>query len=210
MRDYRAWHLDYDDPTSALSQRLRIVQQRLTERLDAAPSGALRVISMCAGQGRDVIPVLARHPRRNDVSAALLEIDTENVAYARQLASSAGLERVAVIQADASTSDPYEPHVPADILLACGIFGNISDGDLEKTVRQLSMLCRTGASVIWTRHWKQPETITSIRQWFQESGFDDLGFEALDNEAKMGVGLSRLPGTPKPFVRGYRFFTFRR
>jgi hypothetical protein len=138
----------------------------------------------------------------------LLEIDHDNVAYARQLTSSAGLERVAVVQADASTSDPYAAYIPADVVLACGIFGNISDDDLENTVRHLSILCRTGASVIWTRHWKQPDVIARIRQWFEESSFDDLGFEKLDNEAKMGVGVSRLRGTPKPFVRGYRFFTF--
>lgn len=208
MRDYRAWHRDYDDPASALSQRLRIVQQRLADQLDAAPAGPLRLISICAGQGRDVIPVLARHPRGGDVRATLLEIDSANVADARQQASSAGLKQVAVIQADASTSDPYEAYVPADILLACGVFGNISDSDLENTIRHLSMLCRPGASVIWTRHWKRPEIVSSIRKWFEESGFDDLGFEKLDNEAKMGVGVSRLRGTPERFVSGYRFFTF--
>ena len=208
MRDYRAWHHDYDDPLSSLSQRLRLVRQRLGERLDAAAVGPLRVISMCAGQGRDVIPVLARHPRRDDVTAALLEIDHENAAYARQLAERARLQRVAVVEVDASTSNPYQPYVPADILLACGIFGNISDSDLEGTVRHLSMLCQSGASVIWTRHWKQPDVITRIRAWFEESGFEDLGFDPLENEAKMGVGVCRLTAAPEPFVPGYRFFTF--
>ncbi|HEY9289264.1 MAG TPA: SAM-dependent methyltransferase [Candidatus Dormibacteraeota bacterium] len=208
MRDYQAWHRDYDDPASELSQRLRVVQQRLRERLDALAPGPVRVISMCAGQGRDLIPVLARHPRRADVSAALLEIDHDNAAYARQLAADARLDTVTVVEADAGSSDPYEPYAPANILLACGIFGNITDGDLENTVGHLSMLCRPGASVIWTRHWKQPDLITSIRKWFQASGFDDLGFEALDTEAKMGVGVSRLSANPKPFVRSFRFFTF--
>ena len=208
MRDYQAWHRDYDDPSSALSQRLRVVQQRLSERLDEAQAGPLRLISMCAGQGRDVIPVLARHPRRADASVALLEIDHDNATYARQLAADAGLDTVAVVEVDASTSDPYEPYVPADILLACGVFGNVTDRDLENTVRNLSMLCAPGASIIWTRHWKQPDVIASIRTWFQESGFDDLGFQALENEAKMGVGVSRLSARPKPFARGHRFFTF--
>lgn len=168
----------------------------------------MRLISMCAGQGRDAIPVVARHPRRDDVSAALLEIDRDNATYAQQLAADAGLDKVAVVEVDASITDPYEPYVPADILLACGIFGNITDRDLEKTVGHLSMLCKQGAAVIWTRHWKQPDVIGNIRRWFQESGFEDLGFEALENEAKMGVGVSRLTATPKPFAMGYRFFTF--
>jgi hypothetical protein len=185
-----------------------VVQDRLTERLSAAPAGPLRLISICAGQGRDVIPVLRQHPRGADVHAALLEIDEENVQRASQDAASAGLSNVEVIQVDASHSDPYGPYVPADILLACGIFGNISDADLENTVRHLSMLCRDGASVIWTRHWKLPEVITRIRRWFGESGFEDLGYQKLDNERKMGIGVVRLRHSPQPFQPGFRVFTF--
>jgi hypothetical protein len=208
VRDYRAWHKDYDDPQSSLSQRLAVVQGRLDERLSSMPPGPIRVISICAGQGRDVIPVLRDHPRRTDVEAVLLELDPENVAVARSAGASAGLDRVAVVEADASSSDVYAPYVPADIVLACGIFGNISDSDLEGTVRNLSMLCRSGASVIWTRHWKEPEIIDKVRQWFMASGFEDLGYEALENERKMGIGVARLTGKPKPFTPGYRFFTF--
>ena len=210
MRDYIEWHRDYDDPQSSLAQRLRVVQQRLGEQLTAARAGKLQLISMCAGQGRDVIPVLQRHPRGKEVAAALLELDPHNVARASQDAVSAGLHQIDVIEVDASTSDPYGRYVPADILLACGIFGNISDADLEGTVRNLSMLCAPGAAVIWTRHWKQPEVISRIRNWFSESGFEDLGFDALENERKMGIGVARLRATPQPFRSGYRFFTFLR
>jgi hypothetical protein len=163
---------------------------------------------MCAGQGRDVIPVLKRHPRRQEVRAALLEIDEENVAFARDSAARQGLDQVQVRQVDASTSDPYSPYVPADIVLACGIFGNIGLPDLEGTVRNLSMLCREGGAVIWTRHWKQPEVIARIQQWFAESGFRNLSWDALDNERKMGIGVAQLAGTPKSFQPGLRFFTF--
>jgi hypothetical protein len=100
--------------------------------------------------------------------------------------------------------------VPADIVLACGIFGNISDQDLECTVRNLSMLCRSGASVIWTRHRNQPDLTPRIRSWFAESGFEELSFDAIDNESKSGIGTVRLKGAPLPFQRGFRFFTFTR
>jgi hypothetical protein len=210
MRDYRAWHQDYDDPDSALSQRLTVVQQRLRERLSAAHPGRLRLTSMCAGQGRDVIPVLQRHPRGRDVEAALLEIDSENVEVARRLAAEAGLVNVTVIQTDASTSDPYRPYVPADIVLACGIFGNISEADLRGTVRNLSMLCAEGAAVLWTRHWKEPAVVSQIQQWFAKSGFWNLSFDALDNDRKMGIGVAQLMAGPIAFQPGYRFFTFLR
>jgi predicted RNA methylase len=210
VRDYEAWHRQYDDPASSLAQRLAIVQRRLAERLSAAPPGALRLISMCAGQGRDVFGVLPDHPRRSDVTAVLVELDRRNVEVARANAAANGQSRVEVIEGDASVSNIYAPAVPADIVLACGIFGNISDQDLERTVRNLSMLCRTGASVIWTRHRNEPDLTPRVRSWFAESGFEELSFDAIDNETKSGIGTVRLIAEPLPFQPGFRFFTFTR
>jgi hypothetical protein len=70
QRDWLEWHRDYDDPGSLLSRRLELVQGYLRAELDRAPAGGVRLISLCAGQGRDVIGVLAGHPRRDDVCAA--------------------------------------------------------------------------------------------------------------------------------------------
>jgi hypothetical protein len=165
---------------------------------------------MCAGQGRDVFGVLPDNPRRGDVTATLVELDPRNVEVARTEAARTGLTRVEVFEGDAAVSDIYAPFVPANIVLACGIFGNISDHDLERTVRNLSMLCRTGASVIWTRHRNEPDLTPRIRSWFAESGFEELSFDAVDNESKSGIGTVRLNGAPLPFQRGFRFFTFLR
>ena len=92
--DWVEWHRDYDDPGSLLSRRLELVQGHLRAELDHAPAGDLRLISLCAGQGRDVIGVLAGHPRRDDVRARLVELDERNVAAARQAAQAAGLDGV--------------------------------------------------------------------------------------------------------------------
>jgi hypothetical protein len=64
LRNYRAWHDQYEDPDSPLAGRLRIVQRRLDELLTAAPPGPIRLISMCAGQGRDVLGVVPMHKRK--------------------------------------------------------------------------------------------------------------------------------------------------
>ena len=210
VRDYEAWHRQYDDPTSSLAQRLAVVQRRLAERLSAAAPGAVRIISMCAGEGRDLFGVLPAHPRRGDVTAVLVELDHRNVEVARASAAQTGLTQIDVVEADAAVSDIYAPSVPADIVLACGIFGNISDQDLERTVRNLSMLCRTGASVIWTRHRNEPDLTPRIRGWFTESGFEELSFDAIDNESKSGIGTVRLIAEPLPFQPGFRFLTFTR
>src|SRR5579863_5296566 len=103
--DWVEWHRDYDDPDSPLSRRLELVQGRLRAELDDAPAGDIRLISLCAGQGRDVIGVLSGHPRRDDVRARLVELDERNVAVARQAAQAAGLHRVEVLQADAGITD---------------------------------------------------------------------------------------------------------
>ena len=85
-----AWHEAYDDPSSQLSARLTLVKQHLAAALDRAPGGPVRLVSLCAGQGQDVIETLPDHPRRDDVSAVLVEADPANVAWARDAASTAG------------------------------------------------------------------------------------------------------------------------
>ena len=87
QRDWVEWHRDYDDPGSLLSRRLELVQGHLRAELDRAPAGHVRLISLCAGQGRDVIGVLTGHPRRDDVRARLVELGERNVALARRAAS---------------------------------------------------------------------------------------------------------------------------
>ena len=62
-RDWVAWHDAYDDPGAPLAQRLVAVQAQIAAALDGAPPGPLRAVSICAGQGRDLIGVLREHPR---------------------------------------------------------------------------------------------------------------------------------------------------
>jgi hypothetical protein len=63
MTDSIGWHERYDDPDSSVARRLVVVQRRIAEVLDAlAPLGEQRVLSLCAGTGRDLIEVLRRRP----------------------------------------------------------------------------------------------------------------------------------------------------
>ena len=84
VEDWAAWHGAYDDPSSFPSVRLRKVRQRLSEAIGAAPAGPVRLVSLCAGQGHDVIGVLPGHPRRDDVRAVLVESDPRNAETARR------------------------------------------------------------------------------------------------------------------------------
>jgi hypothetical protein len=205
--DWVEWHRDYDDPGSPLSRRGKLVQGHLRAELERAPAGEVRLISLCAGQGRDVIGVLTGHPRRDDVRARLVELDEGNVALARQAAQAAGLHGVEVLQADAGITDACAGAVPAQVVLACGIFGNITGGDIQATVAALPSLCAPGALVLWTRHRLPPDLTPAIRSWFGEAGFREEAFDT-SHDGFMSVGAHRLAGEPAALVLGQRLFTF--
>jgi hypothetical protein len=186
-----------------------VVRKRLSETLDAR-EGPLRLISICAGQGRDVIPVLAASAHREDSDAILVELDAHNARVAEAAARAARLDRVRVLLADAAVTANYRDAVPADVILACGVFGNISDADIEFTIKHLPVLAAEGATVIWTRGRFGNHDITpSIRNWFEETGFEEVAFDAPE-EYHYRVGVSRLTRTPDPYDSGITLFRFLR
>jgi hypothetical protein len=201
------WHARYEDPGSSLSRRLAVVQRRLAQALDEAAGGPVRLISICAGQGRDVIGVLSEHKRAGDVAALLVELDPVLAGDARALASAAGLDGVHVVIGDASATASYAGAVPADVLLVCGVFGNISEDDMQTTIRELPHLAAPGATVIWTRHRRPPDVTPALRAWFRDAGFQELAFDT-DDGAAFGVGTARLLAPPLPFRPDGRLFTF--
>lgn len=201
-QDWRAWHDRYDSD-SRLRTRLDIVQRRIRDALDAAPPGAVRVISLCSGQGRDLLGVLDDHPRAPDVRGRLVELDPVLAEQARA-AAPPGID---VVCGDASTTSAYDGAVPADLVLVCGVFGNVPDDDVERTVAMLPTLCAPQATVIWTRHRRPPDLTLAIRRWFGAAGFRELAFDA-PPDLVFGVGTNRLARAPSPYERGMRMFTF--
>jgi hypothetical protein len=209
MKDWLAWHAGYDDPSSYLNARLRQIWQDLSEAIGQAPAGPVRLVSLCAGQGRDVIGVLPGHPRRDDVHAVLVEADPRNADVARRAAAEAGLRQVEVREADAAGVASFADALPADVLLLCGIFGNVSDEDIKFTVEATPAMCRPGATVIWTRHRLPPDLTPQIRAWFGGSGFDELAFDT-SADKMMAVGANRLHGTAAAGLPDRPLFTFLR
>lgn len=206
--DWHRWHGDYDVPGSFLARRLEVVQAQLRLALDAAPPGPLTVVSLCAGEGRDLLEVLPAHPRRDDVRARLVELDPRSTAAAAEAIRVAGLTGVEVVEGDAAVTDQYQGLVPADVVLACGVFGNIVDADIERTVETCRQLSKTGGTVIWTRHRGAPDRVPAICGWFRERGFERVFVS--DREVGFGVGVHRFGGVPEPLVLGQRMFTFAR
>ncbi|WCN82809.1 class I SAM-dependent methyltransferase family protein [Micromonospora sp. LH3U1] len=205
-RDWLSWHEDYDQPGSALAARLTEVQEQVRAALDRAPAGPLRMVSACAGQGRDLIPVLATHPRREEVTARLVELDRRNAATAEDAARAAGLTGVQVVVGDAALTDAYADLVPADLVLLCGVFGNVSDADVRATVGHCAALCANGGTVIWTRHRREPDLVPVICDWFAQEGFAQIA--ASTPAAQVGVGVHRHLGHPRRLPSGVTMFHF--
>jgi len=203
------WHRAYDVEGSPLALRLAVVQEFLRAALDAAPTDRpVQVLSLCAGRGADVIDVLRDHPRRAGVRARLVEMEPALAERAARDAAAAGLDRLEVVTGDASDSSAATGAVPADVVLACGIFGNVSAEDIHGFVDFVPALCAPKATVIWTRHRRPPDRTDDIRAWFDLAGFDEIDFTAPDPGAVVGVGAHRLRTEPRPFVAGHRLFTF--
>lgn len=208
MRDWVDWHRAYDQRGSSLHKRLMVVRQLVAEALDDMPNRRpTKVVSMCAGQGRDVIPVLARHPRRHDTDVRLVELDPRLAHNAHERARRAGLDRVEVVTADAGLTDAYAGAVPADLVLVCGVFGNVTDDDIAFTIEQLPQLCAEGATVIWTRNREPVDIIPKVRQWFAAAGFGELALVTPPG-VTFAVGAHRLLGTPSRLTPGVRLFEF--
>ena len=205
--EWLEWHRGYDDPGSPQARRLATVQRLVGSALERAAAGEIRVISMCAGDGRDLLGALRAHPRRSDVRARLVDIDATLVQRGRDAARAAGLSGVSFALDDASITIAYLGAVPADVVLVCGVFGNVTDDDVHNTVAHLPQLCAAGATVVWTRGRFEPDLTPSIRRWFSDAGFAELEFVSLEGTTA-AAGAHRLTVSPSAFVAGRRLFTF--
>jgi hypothetical protein len=147
--------------------------------------------------------VVDLHPRGADVVGRLVELDPELARRARA-AAPAGIE---VTCADASSTSAYQGAVPADLVLVCGVFGNVVDDDIVRTIRTLPSLCAPGATVIWTRHRRPPDRTVLARDTFREAGFEEIAFESPPGFL-FGIGVERFAADAPPFTPDAEMFAF--
>jgi Methyltransferase domain len=208
--DWVRWHHDYETPGSSLARRLVVVQQLLVRALTTADDPP-RVLSMCAGEGRDALPVLAAH--RKASVATLVELDPVLAGRARRAAAALGLDGVQVHEADAGDPASYQGTEPVDVLLACGVFGNIGADDVGRTIAALPALLKPHGTVIWTRgrgDEAEQDPSEAVRDRFAAEGFTEVAF-VRPEDARFRVGMCRWnsnhrPPAPPP---GGRWFEFR-
>jgi hypothetical protein len=165
----------------------------------------LRLISICAGDGGDLLSAL---PAGSAARALLVESDPRLAARARARAQRRELDGVTVSDADAGNTAAYKGAVPAHVVLACGVFGNISAADVELTISLLPSLLRASGTVIWTRGRRRGDPTPQIRRWFAQQGFAERHFVA-PADADFSVGVHDLVGAPDPYRDDQPLFPFR-
>lgn len=195
MKDWIAWHEGYDDPASSLVRRLEVVRRQLDRALDEVAAAKPLLLSLCAGDGRDVIGVLAARLTQPQVEAILIESDPALAARALKAAADARLSSVQVRCGDAGDQDSFSDVVPVDVLMLCGIFGNIEHSEVKAVVEAIPGLLNPGGFVIWTRGGSLPDRRPGIRKWFVSAGLDEVAFEGAPEP--YGVGLYRQLQAPK-------------
>jgi hypothetical protein len=213
--DWTRWHAEYDVAGSRLERRLAVVRELLDEALLKTRPGPVRLVSACAGEGRDVLGVLPGHPRSPDVTAVLVEADPHIAARAGEQARASGLRSVSVLTADAGEAGSYQSIAPVNIALFCGVFGNITASDVARTILELRTLLAPGARVLWTRGRDRSEDPTPrIRRWLASAGFVEEAFVAPEDEAYLRgessftAGMNRLEAEPLAFDPKSKLFEF--
>lgn len=206
VTDWGRWHDAYATPGSPLSRRLAVVVDRLVEVLDALPPGSVRLLSLCAGEGRDVIGALTARPGRR-VRAVLVESDDGLDERARAAGLDARIGTLEVRTGDAGRVGTYVDVVPVDVLLLCGVLGNVAHASVHDVVRRVPELVVSGGYVIWTRGGSEPDRRAEVRRLFAGEGMTELAFDGAP--APYGVGLNRV-GEHRPSGAGAheRLFTF--
>lgn len=208
LRDYVRWHDDYDDPDSSLSWRLAAIRDVIRRFLDST-DGPVRALSACAGDGRDILGVLAERDDAERCSVVLIEIEPllaeRALRTAREHLPGTAVE---LRQLDAGRTDSYVGAVPADLVLLVGILGNLTEDDVEATIDAAPQLCAPGATLVWSRSIEPIDRNAAVRRGFRDAGFVELDYQVIDWGGSPAFGVVRYDGPPVPLQPGQTMFTF--
>ena len=206
MPDWLQWLDQYDRPRSPLSQRLLAVQRLIGKHLDATTPAPVAVLSICAGDGRDIVDVLAERGDAARVEATLIELEPQLCLLARARVRRAGLGGIVVRRADAGTTTSFAGLGRADLVILVGVFGNMREEDAQTTIAMLPAFCAAEALVVRARY-NEAAPIAALRTIFAAEGFAETYSSRFN--AVYHVGAHRLARAPTALPAEARFFSFR-
>ena len=207
--EWSDWHDAYQDESSELVGRMMTCRSHVTAVVDAAPPGPITVVSICGGQGRELIGALEDHPRKRDVRGRLVELDPGNTEFASQWAAAAGLTNLEIVTGDASVTSSYEGLPPVDLVVISGVFGHIDDEDKYSLIDFARSLCHTNSHVVWTSHLSNGGPAEFLRRGFFDRRFEELQYDIVPGDDFQFTVITNLyTGEQQPFHPHERIFTF--
>lgn len=105
-------------------------------------------------------------------------------------------------------TNSYRGAVPADIVLLVGLLGNMSHEDVSTTIATTPQMCRTGATLIWSRGRDRDDINDRVRGELTAARFTECDYAASDQRTRPAAGLVRYDGTTVPLDPTRRLFTF--
>ena len=137
----------------------------------------------------------------------LVEIDDALAEAAQVAAAVDGLGNVEVRRADAGDPASFRDVLPVDVLMLCGIFGNVEHDRVREIVLRVPRIVQPGGFVIWTRGSDERDDRRSeLRRWFVEAGMPEVSFDGAPE--KFGVGVNQIKDSSFEPVGDERLFTF--
>jgi 2-polyprenyl-3-methyl-5-hydroxy-6-metoxy-1,4-benzoquinol methylase len=196
------WHIEkHSDPNSYTSQRMTDIGLVIEEYLKDTVHRS-NIVSVCAGQGLDLIPILRQYP--NSADAYLIDIEQQNIDHINKI--STGLEGIHTYAADATVSNTYiNNKIPrANLLLVCGVFAHLTSEDQSIFIQNMRSLLKPGGYVIWTRI---DEYLNDIHEKFENNGYKKIDLSHI-NLSTGSVGMSRLKESIKTLHPDKQIFNF--
>lgn len=209
--DWTNWHERYEI-SLPLRERLSAVRTQIVLALSKVAAEPVQVISICAGDGRDLIGSLVAFDQRKTVRASLIEMNAELVAKGQTAIDHFCLsDQVTFRCGDATQSGTYVGISPAHVVVLSGVFGNLKENDVRRLIVSLQSLCHRGASVIWTRNlveFDDGEKATQmIRKCFLAADFREEVL-ARTPQGVFAVGTHTFQGEPRPLPEDGTLFEF--
>jgi hypothetical protein len=207
--EWSDWHEAYQDESSEIVGRMMACRRHVAAVVDEAPEGPITVVSICGGQGRELIGALEDHPRKGDVRGRLVELDPGNTEFAARWAAAAGLTDLEVVTGDASVASSYTGLPAADLVVISGVFGHIHEDDRLALIDFVRQICHTGSNVVWTSHLSNGGPAEWLRRAFLDRRFEELEYDIVPgDDFRFTVTRNVYTGEQQPFHRDARIFTF--
>ena len=175
------WHLNHNDMNSTPYKRNKDEQNLIKTCLNSIKNN-VNIISICSGQARDILPILAGKKDNNKINTYLIDTDLECLEYADNYAKENKIPNVHLINKNAGLRETYNDIPQADIIIICGVFGHLSLLDIKSTISFIKHLLNENGFVIWSRHKFDNDISEDIKNIFKELNFNELAFVSPEDE----------------------------